>query len=317
MRALWTEELRQGIRALYPAWAALGRPALPPELASLDLLHAPSPSAVPPPGPRQRLVVTAHDLAFVTHPEAFPRRWRLQFRAGLRRAVRSATALIAVSESTARDLERVGGAAPDRVHVVPLAAALPSSTLDVDAVAARYRIHRPYVLYAGTLDPRKNLPRLVRAYRRVAAAGAPHALVLVGPLGWRPAALLRELEPPAPGRVILTGRVPAADLDALYRGADAFVYPSLYEGFGLPVLDALARGVATVTSSTSSLPEVTGEAALHVDPLSEADIADSLSRVLEDRALAERLSREGRTRAAAFSWEATARKTLDVYRSIL
>ncbi len=317
MRDLWTEELPQGIRTLYPAWAALGRPALPPELGSLDLLHAPSPSAVPPPGPRQRLVVTVHDLAFVTRPEAFPRRWRLQFRAGLRRAVRSAAALVAISESTARDLIGVSGATPDRVHVIPLAAALPSSTLDVDAVVGRYRIPRPYALYAGTLDPRKNLPRLIRAYRRVAAAGAPHALAIVGPLGWRPGPLLQELQPAAPGRVVLTGRIPAADLDALYRGADAFVYPSLYEGFGLPVLDALARGVPTVVSSSSSLPEVVGDAALQVDPLSESDLAAALSRVLDDRALAERLSREGRTRAATFSWDKTARGTLDVYRSIL
>ncbi len=317
MRSFWTEELAYGIRALYPAWATSGRPALPASLSGRDLLHAPTPSAVPPKGRRQRLVVTVHDVAFVTHPEMFPPRWRLIFRAGLRRAVRTADAIVTVSEHTATEVRRLTRVDPARVHPVPLAPALPLTDADPAAVADRYRIRRPYLLYNGLLEPRKNLLRLVHAYRRAAAAGAPHALVLAGGLGWRPDNLLGELKTPAPGKVVLTGHVPAADLDALFRGAAAFVYPSLAEGFGLPVLDAMARGVPCIVSSTTSLPEVAGDAALLADPLSIPGLAGALSSVLMDEALASRLAEAGRRRAATFSWPRTAEATLEVYRSIL
>jgi glycosyltransferase involved in cell wall biosynthesis len=316
-RGFWTEELSHGIRALYPSWAASGRPLLPASLSGRDLLHAPSPSAIPPKGPRQRMVVTVHDVAFLTHPEMFPPRWRLLFRAGLRRAVRTADAIVTVSEHTAAEVRRVTSIDPERVHPAPLAPALPVTETDPDAVAGRYRIPRPYLLFNGLLEPRKNLLRLVHAYRRASAAGAPHALVLAGGLGWKPDELLAELKVQAPGKVVLTGHVPDAVLDALFRGASAFVYPSLAEGFGLPVLDAMVRGIPCVVASATSLPEVAGDAALLADPLSIPGLAEALSRVLMDEALAGRLAEAGRRRAAAFSWRRTAEATLEVYRSIL
>ena len=316
-RSFWTEELPHGIRALYPAWAASGRPALPPSLANRDVLHAPSAAAIPPKGPRQRLVVTVHDVAFLTHPEMFPPRWRFLFRAGLRRAVRTADAILTVSKYTASEIRRLTSVDPARVHAAPLAPALPTTDADPEAVADRYRIPRPYLLYNGLLEPRKNLIRLVHAYRRVAAAGAPHALVLAGGLGWKHDELLSELKQAAPGHVVLTGHVADADLDAIFRGAAAFVYPSLVEGFGLPVLDAMARGIPCVVSSTTSLPEVAGDAALIADPLSIPGLAGALSRVLMDAALAARLAEAGREHAAGFSWRRTAEATLQVYRSIL
>jgi glycosyltransferase involved in cell wall biosynthesis len=141
--------------------------------------------------------------------------------------------------------------------------------------------------------------------------------VLAGPVGWRPGELLEETTKEGPGTIVLTGFVSESDLDALYRGADTFVYPSLYEGFGLPVLDAMARGVPTVVSTSSSLPEVAGEAAIPVDPRSVAGIAEALERVTTDVALAARLRDAGRARAAGFTWEETARRTLEVYKTIL
>lgn len=314
MRELRVEELSAGIRTLYPSWALRGRPALPPSLSGLDVLHAPNAVAVPPTGAGQRLVVTVHDLAFVVRPDVFPARWRLQYRAGLRRAVRTADALIAVSRHTGEDLVRRTRVDPSKVHVVPLGPSLPLGAEDPDAALRRLKVPAPYILFNGTLEPRKNLVRLVRAYRRVARAGSPHALVLAGPMGWRAEPLLRQIEGGGPGTVVLTGRVPAADLDALYRGADAFVYPSLYEGFGLPVLDAMARGIPCVVSTAGSLPEVAGEAAVPVDPHSEAGLADAIGRVLLDPSLRARLREAGVARAGAFSWEDTARRTLEVYR---
>jgi glycosyltransferase involved in cell wall biosynthesis len=312
-----TIELPASIRRLYPSWAIAGRPSLPSALGSKDLVHSPVPAAVPPKGHGQRLIATVHDLAFLIHPELYPPRWRLMYRAGLLRIARSADAVIAVSRHTAEDLARRGRIPRGRVHVVPLAASLQRGTADVEETLTRLKVPSPYVLFVGTLEPRKNVVRLIRAYRRLVARGAPHALVLAGPMGWRHQALMKELATEAPGRIVLTGATASADLDGLYRGAAVFVYPSLYEGFGLPVLEAMSRGAPSVVSIASSLPEVAGEAAIPVDPRSVAGLAEAMERVINDRDLAARLGDAGRARAAGFSWDETARRTLEVYKSVL
>lgn len=317
MRDYATVELTGSIKRLYPSWAVAGRPPLPQTLSSANLLHSPVPAAVPPKAPGQPLIVTVHDLAFLIHPELYPPRWRLMYRAGLHRIARSADAVIAVSRHTAEDLARRTRIPGQRVHVVPLAASLPQGTADPAEVLARLKVPTPYVLFVGTLEPRKNIPRLIRAYRRLVARGAPHALVLAGPIGWRHQGLMKELATDAPGRIVLTGSTTASDLDALYRAAAVFVYPSLYEGFGLPVLEAMGRGAPSVVSISSSLPEVAGEAAVPVDPRSVAGLAEAMERVINDRDLAARLRQAGIARAATFSWEETARRTLEVYKSVL
>lgn len=316
MKAYPIEQLPHGIRRLYPQWSATRRPKLPETLAANDIVHSPSPAAVPPAKAPQRLVVTVHDLAFVVHPALFPPQWRLMYRAALARAVRTADAIVTVSRHTAEDLLRHTRVDRTKIHVTPLAASLPQTHKPVEDVLERLKVRQPYVLYSGTLEPRKNLVRLVRAYRRMASRGAPHVLVLAGPMGWRPQALMAELAAEGPGSIVLTGSTPAEDLDALYRGAAVFAYPSLYEGFGLPVLEAMARGAPCVVSTASSLPEVAGEAAVPVDPQSVGAMAEALERVANDRALAERLSAAGVERAKLFSWDETARKTLDVYKSL-
>ncbi|MGZ5299842.1 MAG: glycosyltransferase family 4 protein, partial [Actinomycetota bacterium] len=179
----------------------------------------------------------------------------------------------------------------------------------------RLGVARPYVLSVGTLEPRKNLVRLVRAYRQV-APDVPHALVLAGMPGWRTEALEAELARPGPGTIVRTGHVSDDALDALYRGADVFAYPSLYEGFGLPVVEAMAHGVPTLASNTSSLPQVVGDAALLVDPTDVSEIAEGLARLLTETAPADDLRQRGLQRAATFTWAATARATLDVYRQL-
>jgi glycosyltransferase involved in cell wall biosynthesis len=305
-------ELARGIRSLYPGWNLVGRPALPPSLGGAGVLHAPSPVAVPPARPGQRLVVTVHDLAFRLYPSLFPPAWRAMYRAGLRRAARHADAIVAISRHTARDLARHARVEPRRIHVIPLAASIPETAGDPEPVLQRLKVPRPYLLFAGTLEPRKNLVRMVRAYRRIAVR-LPHTLVLAGPAGWRTQRLHRELSLRGPGRVLLTGRVSASDLDALYRGAAAFCYPSLYEGFGLPVLEAMARGVPTVIADASSLPEVAGDAALRANPRSVRSLAEAVERILTDRHEADRLAEAGPGRASMFSWDQTARMTLRVY----
>lgn len=317
MREHWVEELPASIRSLYPRWALLGRPALPASLRGAEILHAVNHAAVPPAAEGQRLVVTVHDLAVERFPRLFPRSWRLLYRLGLRAAVRRATAILTPSRNTAEDLLSRTGVDPARLHVVPLAPALPSGPLDVDETLSRLKVPSRFVLFVGTLEPRKNLVRLVRAYRRVAANGLPHALVLAGPLGWHHEALMRELALEGPGEIVMTGPLSGEEVDALYRAADVFAYPSLYEGFGIPVAEAMARGVPTVASATSSIPEVAGDAALGVDPRSVPELAHAIESLLTDVELAERCAARGRAQAERFSWDETARRTLEVYERVL
>ncbi|HEX2267068.1 MAG TPA: glycosyltransferase family 1 protein, partial [Actinomycetota bacterium] len=282
------EELPWSMRRAYPSWSVLGRPQLPAPIGSVDILHAPTPAGVPPSGPRQRTVVTVHDVAFLARPDLFPRRWLWTYRAGLARAVRTADALIAVSRHTAEDVVRRAHADPENVHVVPPAASVPTTEAAVEAVA-RFNLRAPYILFVGTLEPRKNLIALVRAYRRLAARGFDHSLVLAGGWGWNSGPLKQELSVEAPGPIALTGGVSSEEVDALYRGAAALVYPSLYEGFGLPVLEAMARGLPCVVSKTTSLPEVAGDAAVFVDPKNVEEMASAIERVTSDPELREDL----------------------------
>jgi glycosyltransferase involved in cell wall biosynthesis len=311
------EELQQPIRSLYPRWALFGRPSLPPALRGAEIVHATNHAAVPPVRDGQRLVVTVHDLAFEYFPGMFPRGWRIMYKAGLRAAVKRADAIVTPSRSTAEDVLSRTHVDPEKLHVVPLASALPGGTLEVDEVLARLKIPAPFVLSVGTLEPRKNLVRLVRAYRRVAANGYPHALVLVGPLGWHHESLMRELALHGPGEIVMTGSLSEDELDAVYRAADVFVYPSVYEGFGLPVVEAMARGIPTVASTTSSVPEVAGGAAVGVNPRSVREIAHAIESVVSDIDLADRLAARGRAQAERFSWDETARLTLEVYEKVL
>jgi glycosyltransferase involved in cell wall biosynthesis len=304
-------------RLAFAGWAAVRRPRLPRALAGAAVVHAPNPATIPPAAAGQALVVTIHDLAFEHEPAALPDRWLRLYRRGLSIARDEAAAIVVPSlyvadELSDRDL------ADDRVHVVPLAGRptpVPAPTLAAEAVVDGLRVPQPYVLSVGTLEPRKNLARLVRAYRAaVHTASLPHALVLAGHPGWRTGDLDAAIAEDGPGTVIRLERATDLELDALYRAADAVAYVSLSEGFGMPLLEAMSRGTPAVSSSTTSMPEVAGDAALLVDPLDGDAIAGALVRVLTDTAFADDLRRRGLARAASFSWERTAARTLDVYR---
>lgn len=269
------------------------------------------------------MVLTVHDLAIYRCPEVF-RRFNRTFGVRLfERSVRRASALIAVSQATRNDLVALLGIPASQITVIPEAADpifRPASAANsIAAIRDRYDLDRPYVLSVATAEPRKNLVRLVEAFASCTAMlPDPPLLVVVGGAGWLSGALwgrLRELA--AQGYVRITGYVPRADLPALYAGASVFAYPSIYEGFGLPVLEALACGAPVLTSNCSALPEITGDAALLVEPTSVDAIARGLMRLLTDPVLAATLRARGPARAARFSWDLTAGATLAVYAAAL
>jgi len=252
--------------------------------------------------------IVVYDLVpFIDGAQSQARAGRIE-RATIRPALRRASALPCISEATRTDLERLFPATRGRTAVTPLAADAsfgepPSQAADLG---------RPYVLAVGTLEPRKNLERLLDAWLLLDRnLRETHDLALVGARGWDDQGIVAKAS--AAGAKML-GRVDEDQLRALYAGAAVFAYPSLYEGFGLPPLEAMAAGTPVVTSSVSSLPEVVGDAALLVDPYNTQAIADALARLLSDHDLAQRLSRAGRERAETFTWSRTARETLDVVR---
>ena len=251
------------IQVLYPSWAFLRRPRLPRRFGPIDVIHATNPAAIPPARNGQALVVTVHDLAFLRFPDLFPPRWLRFYRRGLAIAARDADLILTPSAFTADEVV-AHGVERTRVRVTPLGPRRmpPAIAGDLHDVR-RLEPSAPFVLVVGTLEPRKNLPRLVRAFRRaVADASLPHALVLAGHVGWHQDELVAEIDADPAGRVHRIGPVTDVELDGLYRDAAAVAYVSSYEGFGLPALEALACGVPTLASSTSSIPEVADDAAL-------------------------------------------------------
>jgi glycosyltransferase involved in cell wall biosynthesis len=261
-------------------------------------------------------VVTVHDLTFERYPELYPKRWLSLYRRGLKVAAAEASAIVTPSEHVRDEVAAFTGIERSRLHVTPLASAMREPDEAARADRGDHGISPPYVLAVGTLEPRKNLARLVRAYRSLAEEGFSHALVIVGPEGWGSGELRDEIERGGAGRIVQAFLGEEA-LAAAYADADAVAYVSLYEGFGLPILEAMSMGAAVVASNVAAIPEVAVDAAMLVDPTDEEAIADALRQVLTEPALRGDLSQRGRERAAGFSWEATARATLDVYREVL
>jgi glycosyltransferase involved in cell wall biosynthesis len=263
-------------------------------------------------------IVTVHDMSLRLYPQCHPLRRLLLNRPLMHVAIRQATSIVTVSESARRDLLRLHGIAADRVSVVHEAASpafhpiTDQSTLD--RVRARYRLPARFVLYVGTIEPRKNLSRLVEAFAQARRRGIPHHLVCVGPYGWSSRDLTGRIERLGmTDAVHFTGYAPFDDLPAIYNLGELFVFPSMYEGFGLPVVEAMASGTPVITSNTSSLDEIAGDAACTVDPTSIDAIADALVGVATDDAWRRELSARGLRRAAAFSWTQTAKEMLAVY----
>lgn len=299
-------------------------------LSAEMLLHPPDvlfvPAHVLPLYHPRRSVVTVHDLGHRYHPQAHTARQRWYLEWSARYHVRTAAHLLADSQATRDDLVRLYGADPARVTVAHLGVDPALEPLRdpgrLAEVWRKYGITGPYLLYLGTLQPRKNLVRLIEAFARIAdeplrPEGRPETaylqLVLAGKKGWLSEEILaRPRELGIEGRVVCTGFVDDADRAALYSGASLFVMPSLYEGFCMPVLEAMACGAPVACSHVSSLPEIAGNAALFFDPLDVGAMAKAIKRALADEELRRAMAERGFERARTFTWARCARQVLAV-----
>jgi glycosyltransferase involved in cell wall biosynthesis len=306
---------------LYDTWNVLGFPPLGllhPALRDVDIVHAPS-LAVPPRSGAP-LVVTAHDAATLVHPETYPRRGRWFHNRGFEAVARRADLVIAPTHAAAEEILACTRIGRDRLRVVPhgVAQRQVSGGLVAATRATLGLGDQPYVLWVGTLEPRKNLPLLLEAFGAVVRAGLPERLVIVGPAGWKrgPRTVAAAAETLG-DRVQFTGPLRADRLVALYRGASIFAFPSIHEGFGLPVLEAMAQEVAVVCSDIPVLREVGGGAARYAPPTDAGAWGETLVELLGDDTTRARMGVAGRARAGEFTWERCVRQTRVCYREVL
>ncbi len=285
----------------------------------VDILHV---QFTAPPFAPCPFVVSIHDLSFEHLPETFNRRSRAQLRLTVRRSARRAARILALSEHARSDIIETYGISPELVTAVPLAAANHFQRVDdireLQRIRHTYGIEQEYILSVGSIQPRKNLNRLIAAHAsllRTRAPGSVPQLVIVGKNAWLYGETLRSIEKLRSGAsVIVTGYVPEGDLPALYSGALCFVYPSYFEGFGLPPLEAMKCGAPVIAGNRASLPEVVGDAGLLVDPFNIDAIAAAIGTVIDSPNLRSKLRAKGLNRARLFDWRETARRTLEVYR---
>lgn len=267
-------------------------------------------------------VLTVHDASLFLHSQHHPKARLLTVRLILPLIARRADAIVTMSNNAKRDLVKALRLSPEKIEVI-YEAAPRSFHREPDpeyqlAVRKKYGLPDRYLLYVGTLEPRKNLSRLLRAFWRLRQQGFRHQLILAGPNGWHMNGIFAEIERlELQGSTRMLGYVPVADLPGLYSLASVFVFPSLYEGFGLPPLEAMACGVPVLTSNNSSLAEICGDAAHLINPLDEAEIAAGLRALLEDPDWRTELGRRGRRRSREFSWSEAAAQTMALYERVL
>ena len=285
-----------------------------------DILHCPD--YLIPPTLNKNIVLTIHDLAFIRFPE-FNFDWFIKKYTGeVKKNAQISKKIIADSKSTKNDIVRFFKIDPAKVEVVYLAAAnlfkkLLEKEKDI-SVLKKYKINKKYILSVGTIEPRKNFITLIKAFNLIKhnISNFDYKLVIAGQTGWKSEATYEEKEKsPYREDILFTGRVPDQDLVQIYNQAELFVYPSLFEGFGLPPLEAMSCGLPVIASDTSSLKEVIGDAGILVTAGDESKLKKQILHVLENEEIKEELKGKSLIRAKKFSWEETARKTLEIYHS--
>ncbi len=288
----------------------------------LDIFH--SPDFVLPPVRRARSILTVHDLAFLHYPECADDRLRAYLEKAVPRSVQRADFVVADSENTRNDVIVLLGVSPERVTVVSGGVDASFKPVEDPARLATLRqqigldAETPFILFVGVLEPRKNLAGLIEAFGILKARRSlPHKLLVVGRKGWLWEGIIERAEQsPVRDDIIFAGFVPEGELPTLYSAAETFAFPSHYEGFGLPVLEAMACGTAVVASRASSLPEVVGDAGVQVDPADAEGLADALELLALNPELRADFRRRGLERTATFTWTAAADSLLDVYRRV-
>ncbi len=272
-----------------------------------------------PPHVKGKILTTVCDMTWMRFPETMKAQNRSRLSAGLERSVRAADRIITISEFSKREITELLSLPEERVAVIPCAANCTDDSEPFDPVAAKYGIRQPYLLYVGTIEPRKNLVRLLRAYEQLRQRdGIPHQLVLAGEKGWNNESFDGALAAStAKDSVVMTGFISEAEKNTLYRHAALFVFPSLYEGFGIPPLEAMHWGCPVVTADAASLPEVVGDAAVLVDPLDADSIADGIRCVLSNAELAAALREKGFRQEKNYSWDTSADLLHNLCREVL
>lgn len=305
-------DVRRSLRRLYVDQVGLRKAR---KRYSADVVHYPA--NIGPLIPMRNIVLTVHDASYLIHPEWFRRDRALYYGHAVRHSARHAKRIIADSHAAAADLHAILRIPMDRIDVIPLGVGEEFRPVDEErqaAVKSWYKLPESFFLYVGTVEPRKNLVRLIEGWSRIAGE-CPHDLVIAGRDGWKVKPVrAAAVSSPHAARIHFPGFIAHDDLPAVLSAARVFAWPSLYEGFGLPPLEAMACGTPVVTSNASSLPEVVGDAALQVHPERVEDLAAAMFQAAVDDTLRASLKTKGLTRAATFTWDRTAKLTCDTYR---
>ena len=271
-----------------------------------------------PPRVSGHVMTVVHDMTHLRCPETMAAKNLRRIKKNIQYSVERSSRILTISAFSKAEITELLGVPAERISVVYPAPSLQPGTADFGVCCQKWGIHRPYLLYVGTIEPRKNLARLLRAFALLKEKyHIPHQLVLAGGRGWRDEEIFQTVkEISCKEDVIFTGYVSAGEKNTLYENASAFLFPSLYEGFGIPPLEAMTFGCPVVCANAASLPEVAGDAADLVDPLEEESIAEGIWRVLSDAAYAQELREKGYLQAKKYTWEASAKRLTELCREI-